>query len=557
MRTDNLVKAVEFYTRAYQVDQTSNKEKLLDVLERYGDKLKGQKKYDLAREQYNQALEIEPNRISTQEKLQLLDKEISKKLPLRSDFLPQLNWQGKKSLIGGIFAVACIAISLYLWSNPNRCSFVPKQLSGILCIDENPKNNISRGERAFFFSNPNSARDQGITAFKARDYSKAAERFKVAVTNDHNDPEVLIYYNNALALQQVSPITLAAVVPIENAKEKAQEILRGVAQAQNEFNANGGLNGRLLQIVIANDANGRISKPVAKELAQDESILGVIGHYTSDSTEKALPEYENAKTRLPVISPSSSSTKLKADVFFRATASDKAHGKKLAEYAWNNALKKVVIFWNPKSLFSRSITEQFITNFEKLGGVIVSNPIDLTADNRNVEQEVNESISQNAQAALLIPDATYVAAAEEIARVNANLKTSAQNQNKQGLKLLSTNILYIDRLSKVKAFDGLILSVFWFRDAPQSQKFAQAAKQQWRGGVSTNTATSYDATQAFIHALSSNPSRSTILQKLPQLNLSSDETSGEGLKFQDHERQGNPILIQVQNDQFKILPNTP
>ncbi|NMG22934.1 ABC transporter substrate-binding protein [Brasilonema bromeliae] len=53
------------------------------------------------------------------------------------------------------------------------------------------------------------------------------------------------------------------------------------------------------------------------------------------------------------------------------------------------------------------------------------------------------------------------------------------------------------------AIEGLIVSVPWFREAPQSKNFAQKAAQQWGGKISWRTATSYDATQALIQALSS------------------------------------------------------
>lgn len=95
----------------------------------------------------------------------------------------------------------------------------------------------------------------------------------------------------------------------------------------------------------------------------------------------------------------------------------------------------------------------------------------------------------------------------------------------------------------------------WFREARESQFFARKAAQQWGGGVSTRTATSFDATQAFIHALSSNPSRKTVLQKLPQVNLPASQTSGEPLKFTpDGERQSQAILVKVEGGKFVILP---
>lgn len=50
-----------------------------------------------------------------------------------------------------------------------------------------------------------------------------------------NDPEALIYLNNA-RIGEKETYTIAAVVPIGTEKTSAKEILRGVAQAQNEIN---------------------------------------------------------------------------------------------------------------------------------------------------------------------------------------------------------------------------------------------------------------------------------------------------------------------------------
>jgi hypothetical protein len=76
----------------------------------------------------------------------------------------------------------------------------------------------------------------------------------------------------------------------------------------------------------------------------------------------------------------------------------------------------------------------------------------------------------------------------------------------------------------------------------------------WGGPVSWRTATSFDATQAFIKALSPNPNRSSVLQGLQEVNLSSKDTSGDVLKFTSQgEREGQPILVKVEKGEFKLL----
>ena len=428
---------------------------------------------------------------------------------------------------------------------------------GVSCVVDNSK--ISRGERTLFPKNNNPSRDQGIAAFKNGNYQQAANLFQQARKANQNDPEVEIYYNNARARQQGSPFTLAAVVPIGTNPNDAQEILRGVAQAQNQFN-NKGLNNRFLEIVIANDDNKESAQQVAQQLAQDDSILGVIGHNSSDATQKALPEYE--KAGLAIISPTAASILLKSSVFFRAVYSDQVTGTKLAEYTFNNLqLKRAVIFANPNSPYSNSIREVFTNRFEKLGGEVVRKPlINLTDPNFDARIEISATVYSKdkfAQAAILFPDTqstdTAIKIATEITRRNARLKDDPQSGRVKDLKMLGGGSLYgNETLDKGgKNLEGLIVAIPWFRESSPAKAFAERSEQEWGGGISWRTATSFDATQAFIKALSNNATRTNLLEKLPSINLNKNETSGYQLKFnEEREREGQSILVQVKDGKF-------
>ncbi|MFM6367401.1 MAG: ABC transporter substrate-binding protein, partial [Dolichospermum sp.] len=58
-----------------------------------------------------------------------------------------------------------------------------------------------------------------------------------------------------------------------------------------------------------------------------------------------------------------------------------------------------------------------------------------------------------------------------------------------------------------KGVEGLIIVIPWVRETSQTKSFADKSDKIWGGAISWRTATSYDATQAFIKALSNNPSR--------------------------------------------------
>ena len=565
---ENIEQALEIYTLAYKIDEESSKDAFIETSEEYGHQLILKRKWAEAEEQFEFVLEIDPERKVSQQRLEEIKTFKSKTnlnigdtntnyIPVNKPSATMPKWLNLSSiLIASCGLAGIIFIGAGISQVFRTCPPGERKELGVFCVVDNSR--ISRGDRTLFPSINNIPRDKGIQSFKKADYQQAAELFKKAVEANPNDPEVRIYYNNALTRQQGSPFTLAVVVPVGTNINDAQEILRGVAQAQDQFNKNKGFNGRLLEIVIANDSNKEQAKQVAQELVKDTSILGIIGHNSSDATQVALPEY--AKAGLAVISPTSTSILLNNPVFFRAVYSDESGGKKLAEYTYKNLkLSKAVIFANPNSPYSNSIREVFTNEFEKLGGKVVPKPmIDLTATTFDAEKEVAKSVyGEKVQAALLFPDTQSINIAmkitKEITNRNERLKNSPQSSPIRQLKMLSGDTLYnIQTLDRGgKDAEGLIIAIPWFRDTPQTKPFAEKSDKIWGGGISWRTATSFDATQAFIKALSNNSSRTTVLERLEKVNLDPSETSGYPLQFtEDRERKGESILVEIRDGKF-------
>jgi ABC-type branched-subunit amino acid transport system substrate-binding protein len=553
LQANNFEKALELYRQVYQAQPERYKEDYLNALQSYGHHLIMQKKWAKAKVQYQNILAIEPNRQSAIERLKEINNSESGN-PITIKFrnsrqfwrLPFPGWI-TSNIISTLAVIGAFAFGTHQIFTP--CLPGEQKHIGLICLKDTSK--ISRGERTLFSNIDNTSRDLGIQALVAGEYEKATEFFKQAVAAKRNDPEVLIYYNNSLARQKGTPFTLAAVVPVSNTPDVAQEILRGVAQAQKQFNQKGGLNGRLLEIVIANDAGKpEQARQVAAELLKDTSVLGVIGHYSSDTTKTALTEYN--KKEIPVITPASTSIFLQGNNFFRSIPSDKAAGEKLAEYAFNTLnIKSVVIFSNPDSSYSDSMREVFTNKFEKLGGSVVRKPlINLTDKDIDAEKEVPKSVFRyKAEAGVLFPDALSTNAALKIVKANQDLL----KRSKRGLKLLGGDTLYSkEALGAGKdAVNNLTLIVPWFREASQARRFAKKAKDQWGGDVSWRTATSYDATQAFIQAFSPNSNPATIIERLKNVNISAENTSGDSLKFTpERERQTEPFIISIEKGKF-------
>jgi branched-chain amino acid transport system substrate-binding protein len=395
---------------------------------------------------------------------------------------------------------------------------------------------FSSGEQRLLRYQANSDGEAGAKAFAAGNYQDAFKWFNRAIQGDRKDPEVDIYRNNAQArLADLEPFKLAVVVPIDSASTSAEELLRGVADAQGQFNRAGGFKGRLLEIVIVNDGNDpRVSAAVAQEIANDRTIIGVIGHNASAASKAALPIYQRAN--LPMVSPSLS-TELSGKVFFRATLSVEVLGNHLAEYARNKlGLSAIASFYNPNDSFSMSVQTTFAKRFQELGGKVVQ-AIDLTASDFDPVVALRD-LQGKVAAIALFPDTQYTTVAISLAKANRQLPGG------QRLKLLGTTTLY--RPSTLTAggpaVEGLTLSIPWFART----SYARQAGQRWGGQISWRTATTYDATLAFIKSFSDNASRESVLKNLPAVNVPAAQTSGEVLRFSANgERSGEPLLVQA------------
>jgi eukaryotic-like serine/threonine-protein kinase len=243
--------------------------------------------------------------------------------------------------------------------------------------------NISCGEESF---EPDHSRNiqvpeqkkQGTDAFAAMRYSDAVTFFEKARKLDPSDPETLIYLNNArLATQHKDAYTIAIVTPLSTRRGLSLEALRGVSQVQDEVNGKSLIHGKGLRVLVADDANDEgKAKNVADELVKRKDVLSVIGHYASEMTLAALPKYQ--ENSLVLVSYGSTSTDLsgygfrKDHVFFRTVPTTQVSAISLASYLrGRSAYKKVAVFYNPNSPYSRSLRDWFQLSIKALGGDIL------------------------------------------------------------------------------------------------------------------------------------------------------------------------------------------
>jgi branched-chain amino acid transport system substrate-binding protein len=393
----------------------------------------------------------------------------------------------------------------------------------------------SLGEHILIKAKATNEKQEGINAFANQDYQNAIALFQASLKQIPNDPETLIYLNNAQAATS-NPVKIAVVVPIGSDSNVAQEMLRGVAQAQAEFNSQGGN----LQVEIVNDEDKpEIATQVANQIVKDTSILGLIGHYSSDATLAAAPVYQ--QNGLVAISPTSTSVSLAeaGDYIFRTVPSDLFAGNYLAQYFLEKLTKqKAAIFYNSESNYSNSLKEAFSTNLLNNGGEIVAES-DVIAPNFNADEAVQQAKNQGAEALVLLTTSDTLNQTFDIVAVND-----------RQLPLLGGDSIYTPQTLQTggKNVVGMVVSLPWHIRGNNNPGFSKAATHLWGGNVNWRTAMTYDATQSLIAGIKADPSRQGIQQTLSKAGFSVTGASGIVKFLPSGERNLRMQLVQVEID---------
>ena len=376
---------------------------------------------------------------------------------------------------------------------------------------------------------------EGMAAFSRCEFSAAQNKYQQSIEITKNNPEALIYRNNAKAIAQ-DHFKIAVSVPLGSKPDIAWEILRGVAQAQTEINRDGGVNQKPLLVQIVNDDNDpHIVEQLAKQLAADENILAVVGHNDSNSSIAGAKIYEREK--LTMISPTSTSTKLSGmgSHIMRTIPSVSALAGKLADYAADKSLTKVAICSDSQDSASGSFAKEFTDRAATNGGQIQPINCDFAQQDFQADSVVKNAVALNADALLLAPSVNKMDLAISVAR-----------SNQQQLPLLGNHSLYTYETieSGQNAISGMVIPSPWLADRASHSNFPQKAIQYWGGQVNWRTAMTYDAVGAIAKGLKQSNNRSQLQSVLTQTDFTVDGATGK-FKFEQGDRLGEVQLAHI------------
>jgi ABC-type branched-subunit amino acid transport system substrate-binding protein/tRNA A-37 threonylcarbamoyl transferase component Bud32 len=403
---------------------------------------------------------------------------------------------------------------------------------------------ISAGDRILFASTANPDKEAGVRAIASGDLKTAVNQLQAAVQVDRTDPETLIYLNNA-RLGTARAVSIAAVVPISDNLSAAAEILRGIAQAQDEAIKAG----VPLKVVIADDGNDENrAQAIARSLIADTSILAVVGHGTSKTSIAVAPIY--SQNQMVAIAPTSTSIELATvprrpdgvNYFFRTIPSDQFTGTALARYMLNTMKKsRAAVFYNSKSSYSKSLQTAFSTTLILEGGQVVKE-VDLSDPNSTAHLD-----GIAADVLVLFPDSDTI-----------NLSLEVAKNNQKRLPLIGGDALYNTDLLKQDgaALSGAIISVPWHFADSKNQNFALLAKDLWGIDVNWRTAMSYDAAQVLrmgrsigkIAPYSGQAGRVMLAKTLAGADFKVSGATGEIRFLSSGDRNSNVVLLQIVPD---------
>ncbi|WP_414574704.1 ABC transporter substrate-binding protein [Anabaena sp. CCY 9402-a] len=400
---------------------------------------------------------------------------------------------------------------------------------------------ISFGEKTLITGDITPEKQAGIAAIANRNYNQAIVNLESSLRRTPNDPEALIYLNNA-RIGSAKSYTIVVSAPLHTNKDPALELLRGVAQAQNEINAGDKIQGVFLKVGIASDDDKpEVAKEVATSLVNNPQVLGVVGHFGSDTSIAAGTVYNSGQ--LVAISPTSTSVQISnsSPYIFRTVPSDFIAARALANYMINTLQKrKAVVFFNSKSNYSQSLKSEFVTSVGLQGGE-VSDEFDLSDVNFNAAQTLQQANQQGAEVVML---------AANTATLDPALKVIEINQGR--LSLLGGDSLYSNKiLAEGQAQTvGMVVAAPWHIAGNPQAIFPSQSRNLWKGDVSWRTAMSYDATVALSAALKRSPTRVGVQEALSARDFAANGASGVVRFLRSGDRNTSVQLV-------KIVPASP
>ena len=291
------------------------------------------------------------------------------------------------------------------------------------------------------------------------------------------------------------PIKIGVSLPLTGDwAEYGDFIKKSVNLVIKETNAAGGINGRKIELVVA-DSRGdpKESVLIAEKFVADPGIIAEIGDFSSSSCMAAAPIYEKAS--MTQLSPTSSHPDFtkKGKNMFRVIGTQAAEGPFNARWAAKDIGAKTVVTLYINNDWGVAANKYFTEAFKKFGGKVLA--MEAFAPGEKDFSSVMSKIKR------LNPDVLYLPV---FYADGAAIMAQARRMHYKP-KVMSSGSLYSPKLIELggKSVEGLMSAAVYFPDnpRPQSMAFTKAFTAAYNKGPSMFAAVGYDAAILMVAAL--------------------------------------------------------
>lgn len=325
------------------------------------------------------------------------------------------------------------------------------------------------------------------------------------------------------ATSSAGPIVIGVAAPLTgNSAAFGTQIRLGVLTAVATVNKAGGVNGRMVETVMKDDAGSAADAGnVATSLASDPRVMAVVGHFNSSCSNAGKEAYRQAG--MVMFSPASTAVNVTKDsdgYVFRNIFTDDFQGRSLAEYAVTvlGAKKIAILFDNDD--YGIGLKDSF-----------VKRATELTADTGSATAYNKDTVDFRSQLTTIqgaSPDAILVAG------LYAQAATIAKQARELGIKapFLGGDGVMSDEYMKLagEAAEGAYVTFpMLFELAGDKAKAFRTEFIATNKGVEPDcwAALSYDAFMMIIEGLKKDPSRAGVRTYLKTIN--SEAVAYDGL----------------------------
>ena len=157
-----------------------------------------------------------------------------------------------------------------------------------------------------------------------------------------------------------------------------QPVRDGAMLYINQLNANGGINGKQIEILTEDEQGDATQAVNCFTKMVDEGITALVGDVTTTPTLALAAE--SADYNMPMVTASATAEAVTYDAetdtvnanVFRATFTDPFQGIKMADYAYKKlGYTKAAVIFQKGADYNEGLAENFVTEFESLGGTVV------------------------------------------------------------------------------------------------------------------------------------------------------------------------------------------